>query len=120
MVEGFHLRAIVGIVLASVFVGSIAVATPGAALAADSCSTYANPEAPGATVTYRITVVAQQNDTVVRNGLERITLNYGPPRISPGISAASQRATLRSLSGAARRDGRSVWRRYRRMPVAVG
>jgi len=77
MDKGIHQRIVTGMVLAGVLLSSVAVVTLGAALEADSGSTYANPEAPGATATYRITVVAEQNDTVVRNGLERITLNYG-------------------------------------------
>ena len=77
MIGRFHRRIVVTAVLMGVLIGTIAVTAPGAALEADNGSTSANPQAPGANATYRITTVAEPGDATVRVGMKRITLNYG-------------------------------------------
>jgi PGF-CTERM protein len=90
MIDSYGRIVAVSLVLLTVF-GAIS-ALPAIALEPDSGSTYANPPAPGATAEYRVTVVAGQNDSVTRNGLKRVTLNYdADPDFSGSVAGVTAR-----------------------------
>ena len=90
MIDSYGRIVAVSLVLLTVF-GAIS-ALPVIALEPDSGSTYANPPAPGATAEYRVTVVAGQNDSVTRNGLKRVTLNYdADPDFSGSVAGVTAR-----------------------------
>jgi hypothetical protein len=69
-------------VLGLVVFGVVAAALPAptAALEGDSGATYTNPRAPGADGRYTVTLRTEENDTIVRNGLQQISIDFGADR----------------------------------------
>ncbi|PSP73934.1 hypothetical protein BRC86_07535 [Halobacteriales archaeon QS_3_64_16] len=74
----FARLALLALVLFGVVV--TALPAPTAALDGDSGATYTNPRAPGADGRYTVTVIAEENDTIVRNGLQRLSIDFGADR----------------------------------------
>lgn len=63
---------------------------PTATLDGNSSATYTNPRAPGADGRYTVTVLAERNDTIVRNGLKELSLDFGADRdFSGDVTAVS-------------------------------
>lgn len=69
-------RRMATVSLIALFVLS-AAAMSGAALSADA---WNNDSAPGATANYTITLHAEENDSITRNGLQSVTLDFGADR----------------------------------------
>ena len=72
------LLGVLGLVIFGVVVAALPV--PTAALDGDSSATYTNPRAPGADGRYTVTLRTEENDTIVRNGLQQVSIDFGADR----------------------------------------
>lgn len=82
----------VAVFIATLTIVGVVFAFPVVALQGDSSSTYTDPRAPGAVAEYRVTVVTERGDSVVQNGLKRLTLNFAAdPDFSGSVSNVGPR-----------------------------